>query len=141
QEENGHIALVVEGPVKDFTVRQKGRTLGLWTNIDSRKFENVPGYYEIATAVPLADLGTADILTQHRLGIANLPIHSDKRSNANSTLRFREAFVKRQQDHALYIEDIKGVSYISPSLFKARFQLPAEVPSGQYTVRAYLFSG
>lgn len=140
QEGSGDVIIIVEGPTKDFTVRKKGRTLGLWTNVDSREFNNMPGYYEIAASNALSMIAGPEVLSQHRIGIDNLPPLDMRLSNSVRTQAFRAAFLKGQAQRHLYVLDTRPLKYVSPSLFKARFTLPAEVPSGRYTVSAYLFN-
>lgn len=52
---------------------------------------------------------------------------------------FRQAFRRLQQSGGLYESDPAGVRFVSSSLFKATLRLPANVPNGVHTVRAYLF--
>lgn len=44
------------------------------------------------------------------------------------------------QDKHLYVDGSNPITYISPQLFKAQFDLPAVVTPGRYGVYAYLFS-
>src|SRR5690606_216518 len=39
----------------------------------------------------------------------------------------------------LYQRDTSGVRFVSSSLFRASLRLPANIPDGVHTVRAYLF--
>ena len=139
QEGQGDVILVIEGPNKDFTVRKKGRTLGLWTNVDSREFKDAPGYYEVAASNALPMIAPPEILATHHIGIDNLPILDKRKSTSVRTQAFRDAFIEGQKANRLYVTDTRPLTYISPQLFKARFTLPAQVPSGRYDVFAYLF--
>jgi len=141
QEGEGDVVIVVEGPVKDYIVRKKGRTLGLWTNVDSRDFDNVPGYYEVAASTALPLIATPELLGQYHIGVENLPIFDKRLSNSVRTLAFRDAFIESQRAKHHYVLDTRELTYVSPnSLFKARFTLPADVPSGVYSVYAFLFA-
>jgi len=139
QDSPGDVVLVIEGPNKDFTVRKKGSTLGLWTNVDSRKFKDAPAYYEVAASSALPMITSAEILAAHQIGVENLSILDKRKSNSVRTQAFREAFLRGQAEQQLYVMDTRPLDYVSPQLFKARFMLPAQVPSGRYNVIAYLF--
>ena len=47
---------------------------------------------------------------------------------------FRLAFLKLKADHGLYREVPNGVTFLTPTLFRASIPLPAEVPIGTYEV-------
>ena len=59
--------------------------------------------------------------------------------NAANLTEFRQAFRRLQEANGLYERDPSGVRFVSSSLFKASLRLPADVPNGVHTVRAYLF--
>ncbi|RUU73015.1 TIGR02186 family protein, partial [Mesorhizobium sp. M7A.T.Ca.TU.009.01.1.2] len=50
------VIVVLEGPPKPVVVRRKDRVLGVWVNLDSETFENVPVSYSVATTRPLQDI-------------------------------------------------------------------------------------
>ena len=41
------VAVVVQGPEQEVTVRRKGRILGVWANVASRPFSSVPSFFRI----------------------------------------------------------------------------------------------
>lgn len=139
QSDAGDLVLVVEGPMRAFTVREKDRRLGLWTNVEARTFPEVPSFYEIATVVPLKDIAHVDVLRENNIGIENLTLRERRGSNSARVQRYRKALVQSLQDKHLYADDRNAITMVSPSLFKAEFALPAVVTSGRYGVYAYLF--
>lgn len=140
QEGEGDVVLVVEGPAKSFTVREKDRRLGLWTNVEARTFPDVPSFYEVASAVPIKDIATVDILRENNIGVDNLILRERRGSNSARVQRYRRALITTLQDKQLYVDDRNPITHISPQLFKAQFDLPAVVTPGRYGVYAYLFA-
>lgn len=53
---------------------------------------------------------------------------------------FRRAFVRLRTEHGLYRKSASGVTFLTPTLFRAGIALPAEVPTGIYDVNIKLFA-
>ncbi len=136
QEQQGALAIVVEGPSKTMTVKKKSPVFGLWTNTDSRRFVNMPAYYEMAASAPLDEVAAPETLRSNRIGLTNILIAP---ADDDGTAAFSNALVRIQQDHGVYGKTVKPLTYITPALFKATFELPAVVSPGQYKVSAFLF--
>ncbi|TKD18220.1 MAG: TIGR02186 family protein, partial [Mesorhizobium sp.] len=66
------IIVVLEGPARPVVVRRKDRVLGIWVNLESETFENVPVSYSVATTRPLQDVTDPNSYKQLSLGAANL---------------------------------------------------------------------
>ncbi len=49
--------------------RKKERVLGIWTNMDSRTFVNVPSYLAVLSTRPIEQFATADMIRQMQLGL------------------------------------------------------------------------
>lgn len=136
QGQSGDLVIMVEGPPKTMTIQKKTPVFGLWTNTDSRRFLGMPAYYELAASVPVDDVAAPEILRASRIGLTNLLIAP---ADDDGTAQFSNAFVRIQQDRGLYGKTVKPVVYVTPQLFKVRFDLPANVASGHYKVSAFLF--
>lgn len=140
QDKPGAVVIVVEGPKKSMTVRKKTSVMGLWTNTDSRKFIDVPAFYEVAASGPLDTITTIDVLRQNRIGLDNLTILPSRGNPTdNGTPEFTKALFDMRIKKHLLVRDVAPLAYPGPMLFKARFTLPALVPPGSYKVSAYLF--
>lgn len=140
QDKPGAVIIVVEGPKRSMTVRKKTSVMGLWTNTDSRKFMDVPVFYEVAASGPLDTITTVDVLRQNRIGLDNLAILPSRGNATDSgTQDFSKALFEMQIKKHLLVRDVAPLAYPGPMLFKARFTLPALVPPGEYKVSAYLF--
>lgn len=136
---DGDVVLVVEGPQKDFTVSEKGRRLGLWTNVDARTFVDVPTYYEVASTTPINDIAARDVLQEYGIGIENLTLRERRGATTARVTRYRRALIKQFQNSGLYITGQHGITQVSESLFKTQFVFPDKVTPGRYGVYAYLF--
>jgi uncharacterized protein (TIGR02186 family) len=53
---------------------------------------------------------------------------------------FRAALVRLMRERGLYSEEPNGVTFLTPTLFRASIVLPAEVPIGSYHVDVKLFA-
>lgn len=140
QDVPGDIVLVIEGPTRSFTVREKDRRLGLWTNVEARTFPEVPSFYEVASVIPLKEIADIDVLRENNLGIENLTLRERRGSNSARVQRYRKALVQSLQAKHLYADQENAITLVSPQLFKAQFDLPAVVTPGRYGVYAYLFA-
>ncbi|TIU73272.1 MAG: TIGR02186 family protein, partial [Mesorhizobium sp.] len=65
------VVVVLEGPPRPVVVRRKDRVLGVWINLDSETFENVPVSYSVATTRPLQDIADPAKYKQLSLGAQN----------------------------------------------------------------------
>lgn len=134
------VVVVLEGPREDATVRKKERVFGIWVNRRSMTFEAVPHSYSMSSSRGIDDLTTPLDLTDRGIGIDHIPLTPVGFVGDGSNLaEFRQAFLRLQQADALYDRNPSGVRFVSSNLFKASLRLPANIPNGVHTVRAYLF--
>jgi uncharacterized protein (TIGR02186 family) len=134
------VVVVLEGPRDNATVRRKERVFGIWVNTRSITFEAVPHSYSMSSSRMLDDLTTPLDLTDRGIGIDHVPLTPmGFLGNASNLGDFRDAFRRLQERGGLYVRDPSGVRFVSSNLFKASLRLPANIPNGVHTVRAYLF--
>jgi len=135
-ERSGDIAIVVEGPTARATVRQKSRMMGIWVNTDSYIFDDVPGYYAVASSKPVADMLSPATIANKKLTLdkVDFPV----RKNDARAETFRQALIQRRQYRGFYSQQPGGVTVQSGHLFRSAFALPANVPMGPYNVYVYL---
>lgn len=136
----GEIAVILEGPHEDIVVRRKASVLGAWINRSHVRFEGAPLYYDYALSVDvLTDLLPPNLLTQHHLGIDFLPFKArDNDLKDDETKRYREAFIRDRRRQEFFPAAAGKVEFIDDMFFKVRMHMPANVPQGEYTVRALL---
>ncbi len=141
-EGDGHVVVLVHGPVETLTVRRKARTAGIWMNRDDMTFERIPAFYQVmATAEPGAWLPDA-VRERHQIGVAHLelPVARDPRRAVDpvATAEFREALIRRKQELGHYGAAVGSVKMLSARLFRTDVAFPTNVPTGRYTVEVLL---
>lgn len=130
------IVIVVRGPETPTTVRKRGRVSGIWLNTDSATFENVPGFYYLASTAPLDVIAAPAVLRRKNIGLANQTWRGPKRRDIGE---FQKALIRSRTADHLFVEEEGAVEMNGAALFQARVVMPAGVPVGDYKVEAYLF--
>jgi len=134
------VIVVLEGPPKPVVVRRKDRVLGVWINLDSETFENVPVSYSVATTRPLQDITEPNSYKQLSLGASNLYMQPADAGGSPATIEeFTAALRERKAAAGLYSENVGGVQFLSQNLFRATVRLAPNVPVGTHKARAFLF--
>jgi uncharacterized protein (TIGR02186 family) len=134
------VIVVLEGPPRPVVVRRKDRVLGVWINLESETFENVPVSYSVATTRPLQDITEPNSYKQLSLGAANLYMQPADATDSPTTIEeFTAALRERKTATGLYSENVGGVQFLSQNLFRATVRLAPDVPVGTHKARAFLF--
>ncbi|BAB52033.1 MULTISPECIES: TIGR02186 family protein [Mesorhizobium] len=134
------VIVVLEGPPRSVVVRRKDRVLGVWVNLDSETFENVPMSYSVATTRPLQDITEPNSYKQLSLGASNLYMQPADAGDSPATIsEFTAALRERKAATGLYSENVGGVQFLSQNLFRATVRLAPNVPVGTHKARAFLF--
>ena len=135
------IFVLLEGPTNDLVTRRKGRVLGIWMNVDSQAYLDVPESFLIASTRPSQDIANSETLERLSLGVRNIRLRPYVlgTETVDDIATFTEELRRLKAEKNLYEEFPSGVRFISQSLFRATLQLPANVPLGRHTARAYLF--
>ncbi|MDH6230468.1 uncharacterized protein (TIGR02186 family) [Mesorhizobium soli] len=134
------VIVALEGPTRPVVVRRKDRVLGMWINVDSETFDNVPSSYSVATTRPWQDIADPEKYRQLSLGANNLHIAPVDTTETPTTIAgFVAALRELKQKTGLYSERIGGVQFLSANLFRAKLLLAPDVPVGTHRARAFLF--
>ncbi|WP_376702010.1 TIGR02186 family protein [Mesorhizobium sp. ISC25] len=134
------VIVVLEGPARPVVVRRKDRVLGVWVNLESETFENVPVSYSVATTRPLQDVTDPNSYKQLSLGASNLYLQPADAEDSPATIEeFTAALRERKAATGLYSENVGGVQFLSQNLFRATVRLAPNVPVGTHKARAFLF--
>jgi uncharacterized protein (TIGR02186 family) len=134
------VIVVLEGPGRPIVVRRKERVLGVWVNLESETFENVPMSYSVASTRPLQDITQPVSYKQLSLGAGNIYMQPAEAGQSPVTIaEFTTALRNRKAAAGLYSENAGGVQFLSPSLFRATVRLAPDVPVGTHKARAFLF--
>ena len=137
------LVVTVLGPREPVVVRVKGRVLGIWANVDSREFIDAPSYIAVAATNPILSFANAETLRRLQVGLSNISLPqriSGKVANVFGEDPFRAALIRIKGERGLYVEEPKGVTFLTPTLFRTSIPLPAEVPVGTYEVDVKLFA-
>lgn len=136
------VIITVLGPARHLLVREKSRRALLWLNHEQRRFGEAPAFLATYTTRTLAEMGSEDDARRLKIGLRN------RLSNAGAALlddaaeaRFIDALIRLKAEDRLYVEVERGVTFLTPSLFRAAVELPATAPTGNYEVIIELFAG
>jgi uncharacterized protein (TIGR02186 family) len=137
------IVATVSGPRQSVVTRRKERMFGIWINAESRNFAEVPSYLEVLSTRPFESITSAETLRQQQIGITNTVLSEQVEpdiADVTSNDRFRQAFVRIKHERNLYGETTNGVTFLTPTLYRASIFVPAEAPVGNYDVDVKLFA-
>jgi uncharacterized protein (TIGR02186 family) len=138
------IVVTVTGPRQSTVTFQKERIFGVWINAASRKFVDVPSYLAVLSTRPFDSIAGADTLRHEQIGIANISLAQQIGPDIADVVPndpFRQAFVRLKHERNLYGETTNGVTFITPTLYRASIFVPAEALIGNYDVDVKLFAG
>src|SRR5262249_8981932 len=116
---------------------------GLGSNADPRVFENAPAFLAVLANRPLEMIAHPETLRRLQLGLANVVLLQRAAVTIADSAPddpFRLAFLKLRQKERLYQEATNGLTFVTPSLYRASIPLPAEAPVGNYDVEVRLFA-
>jgi uncharacterized protein (TIGR02186 family) len=137
------VVVTVSGPRQSAVAFQKERIFGVWVNAVSRTFVDVPSYLAVLSTRPFDRIAAPDTLRREQIGIANIPL--TQRTGAGGATAgtgdpFRQAFVRLKHERELYSETADGVTFLTPTLYRAAVFVPAEAVIGNYDVDVKLLS-
>jgi uncharacterized protein (TIGR02186 family) len=137
------LAVTVSGPRQSIVERRKERVLGIWTNMASRTFIDVPSYLAVLTSQPFEQFLPVLAVTRQQLGLDNFVLRQQSETTNRDIGRddvFRSNFIRLKTQHRLYMQSTNGVTLLTPTVFRAEVPLPAEAPIGVYEVDVRVFA-
>lgn len=135
------VVVTVRGPRQFLTVREKERLGPVWINQEQQKFPIAPAYLGVLTSRPVEEITTPQLRQRQKIGlraIIDAPDFTNTRDGADKP--FRDALFRLKEQEGLYIEDERGVTFLTPSIFRASIPLPATAPPGNYDVEVALLA-
>jgi uncharacterized protein (TIGR02186 family) len=134
------IVVTVAGPRRTFVTRRKERRLGIWLNVESREFMDVPAFLAVLANQPIDRVASPEVRRRLQLGLPNLSLPQQADSNVVPNDAFRQAFIRINEQHLLYQQSDYAVTFLTPNLFRTTIALPAAVPIGTYNVDVKLLA-
>jgi uncharacterized protein (TIGR02186 family) len=122
-------------------VREKEPMGPIWLNRDRQPFADVPLYIAVLSSRKVEEVTTDALRNRLKVGleaIVNAPDFTYSRGGADRP--FRAALLRLQKQERLYLENARGVTFLTTSLFRAPVPIPAIAPPGNYEVDVILFS-
>jgi uncharacterized protein (TIGR02186 family) len=139
----GYDAVVtVRGPSQHIVVREKGRLGPIWINREQQKFPTAPAYLSVLTSRPIEEITSDQLRQRQKIGlhaIVNSGVITNPRGDGGDQ-PFRDALYRLKAEEGLYHEDERGVTFLTPDIFRASIPLPATAPPGTYDVEVTLLA-
>jgi uncharacterized protein (TIGR02186 family) len=135
------VVVTVRGPRQFLTVREREPLGPIWINQEQQKFPSVPAYISVLSSRSLAEITSEQLRQRQKIGlgaIVNATDFTNQRAGADKP--FREALYRIKAQEGLYLEDERGVTFLTPDIFRASIPLPATAPPGNYDVEVTLFA-
>ena len=137
------IVATVTGPRQTEVTRRKARAFGIWVNVESRTFVEVPSYLAVLATRPLQAIADEETLRRLQIGLAHTLLPQEIGPDIADVVvedQFRQAFLRIKQERRLYSESTNAVTFLTPTLFRGSIAVPAEAPIGTYDVDVKLFA-
>jgi uncharacterized protein (TIGR02186 family) len=135
------IVVTVRGPRESLVIREKEPVGPIWINREQQRFINVPLFLAVLSSRPVDEITTEVLQRRLRIGIEAIIYSTDYTiEREGEDVPFREALIRLRRQEGLYRQNPRGVTFLTPSLFRAAVPLPATAPPGNYEVEAALFA-
>ena len=132
------VAVVLRGPARPITLREKQKIAGIWINADSSDFRSVPAYYAIASSRPLDKIVDDKTAAIYELGLDKLQLSPSGEVDAKEQRRFSNGLVELNRKDGLFRQNGGSVDLTDQVLYRARLYVPSSVPVGTYTAETLL---
>lgn len=132
----------VRGPSQSLVIWEKERLGPFWLNRGQQKFPTAPAYLAVLASRPVNDITIEQLRQRQKIGLSAM-IHSVDFTNDRGSADepFREALYRLKAQDGLYLESERGVTFLTPRIFRAGIPLPARAPPGRYDVAVTLLAG
>ena len=134
------IVVVLKGPSRAITVREKQKHMGIWFNAASAEFRSAPSFYAVASSRPLDQIVDPRTAAIYELGLPFIQLSPIGPIRPEEQTRFAAGLAGQMASERLYQEDPRGVTVSEQVLYQARIELPSNVPVGTYTAETFAIS-
>jgi uncharacterized protein (TIGR02186 family) len=136
------IVITIRGPRRMIVVREKTQVGPIWLNTAQRRFSETAVFMASVSSRPLAEIADQQVLRRDKLGLPSILLPSTFPFDLDpSEVRFRDALIRIEGHEQRFYTDDRGVTFLSPSLFRAPITLPATAANGNYDVDIVLMAG
>ena len=133
------VVVVVRGPAEDVVARRKERMFGIWVNTDSVAYRAVPSYFVTLSSRSMELLADPKILDREQIGLLHLAFDPRNDPGGLDSLAFTQAVLRLMIEEGLYREEPGAVEKMTPTLFRTRIPLPANISTGYYHATIHVF--
>jgi uncharacterized protein (TIGR02186 family) len=135
------VVVTVQGPRQFLTVRERERLGPVWINQEQQKFPSAPAYLSVMTSRPIEEITSDQLRQRQKIGLEAIVNANDLTNSRDGADKpFREALHRLKAEEGLYLQDERGVTFLTPDIFRASIPLPATAPPGNYEVDVTLFA-
>ena len=136
------LVVTARGPRGNTVVREKQRLGPIWINREQVKFFDLPSTMAVLSTGPLSEIADPEVLRRFRIGLSTAGAENHDASSApGRTEEFAASLVRLKTRAGLYVEDDRGIAFLTESVFRAGVPVPAAAPIGIYDVEVALFRG
>src|SRR3546814_7707839 len=107
-DDRADIVVVLNGPVRPISLREKRRVACIWLNADSIRLRTSPGFYAIGSSRPIGDIVDERTAAIFELGLSNLSMSPTGFSEAKTLERFENG---RSEEHTSERQSLMRSSY------------------------------
>ncbi len=132
------VAVVLRGPTRPITIREKQKIAGIWLNAESTEFQSAPAYYAIASSRPLSKIVNDKTAAIYELGLDKLQLSPIGEIDSKKQQRFASGLVDLNQRSGLFAQESGAVEIVGDVLYRARLKIPSSVPVGRYVAETLL---
>ena len=132
------IAVILKGPLERIVLREKQKVAGIWMNVERVRFRSAPAFYAVASSRPLSRLVDERTAAIYELGLDNLQLSPGGGVSSDVLRRFESGLIDLRRRSRLYAEYPRGVEISEGVLYRARIDIPSQVPVGTYTAETFL---
>ena len=137
-EGDGKVVVVVQGPREPITIRRKARIAGVWANEASVTFKDAISFYQVMASEELDEWLPFSLRERHQIGVEYLSFKPTEEIGPAQQADFQTALIRNKQALGHYGVLEGRVSVLSGKLFRTEVVFPANVPTGSYSVEAFL---
>jgi uncharacterized protein (TIGR02186 family) len=138
---NYEIVMTVRGPQQNLVVREKEAAGPVWINQEQQKFPTAPAYLGVFSSRPLPEITTEPVRRRQKIGLDAIVFAADFTNDRGASDEpFREALLRLKRRENLYLTDERGVTFLTPTIFRCEVPVPATAPPGNYDVEIVLLA-